>query len=241
MVQRLLAVLPFVLVSATAAAKDVKIRTGCNAATCQDAFESISEDIIAAVDYKAYGPAEATGISGVGVGVVMTYVPVDVKGDWQNVTGEEFSGLGIVGLQVTKGLPLNVDVGAFYTTIPETGVDVYGGELRYAILAGSTTSPALAVRGSWVTISGIEDFDVDSQSAELALSKGFGPITPYVGVGYVWGVCEPDPSTGLYEKKVRDTKASIGVRLSLGLFEFTPQVGQVGDNVTYGARLGFSI
>jgi hypothetical protein len=228
--------------TASAGAKDVEIT--CN--NCQQAFESISEDLVAAIDYKAMGPAEATGVTGIGVGVVATYVPIDVDADWQQVTGQDFSGLGLVGLQVTKGLPLDLDVGAFYSTVPGTNVDLYGAEVRYAFLAGSTTTPALSVRGSYVMVSGIDSFDLESKSIELALSKGFGPITPYVGVGYVWGEADPDDQYkqapyNLGTAKVEDTKATLGVRLSLALFEITPQVAQIGDNVTYGLRLGFSI
>lgn len=234
--KRILAVL---LLGATASvsAKDVEIT--CSG--CQAAFESVAGDLVATIDYRAMGPAEAAGVTGIGVGVVAGYVPVDDKNQWQTVTGQNFDGLGLVGLQVTKGLPFDLDVGAFYTTVPGTNVDVYGGELRYAFLAGSTTTPALALRASYVTVAGIDSFDLDSKSVELALSKGFGPITPYVGVGYVWGSADPDASTGLTEAKVEETKANIGVCLSLGLFEITPQVGQVGDGVTYAMRLGFSI
>lgn len=227
--------------TASVAAKDVEITPTCAGATCQEAFNSVAEDLVATIDYKAFGPAEATGITGIGVGIVGSYTPVDSEGAWQQVTGEDFSGLGLVGLQVNKGLPLDIDLGAFYTTVPGTNVDVYGAEVRYAFLAGSTTTPALTLRGSYVTVAGIDDFDLDSKGLELALSKGFGPITPYVGVGYVWGEAEADPSTGLEKAKVEETKASIGVRLSLGLIEFTPQVAQIGDNVTYGMRVGFSI
>lgn len=240
MSKRVLAVLLFG-VTASVAAKDVEVTPTCVGAVCQEAFESVSEDLIALIDYKALGPAEATGLTGLGVGVVMSYVPVDVEGDWQQVTGQDFSGLGLVGLQVTKGLPLNIDVGAYYSTVPDTNIDIIGAELRYAILAGSTATPALALRASYVTVSGIESFDLESKGLELALSKGFGPITPYVSAGYVWGSSDPDASTGLTEAKVEDTKATIGARISLGLLELTPQVGQIGDNVVYGLRLGFSI
>jgi hypothetical protein len=229
--------------AAPAFAKDVEIRCPtdpANRARCQAAFDSIAEDLVATIDYKGLAPAEATGLAGFGVGLVATYVPVDVDADWQAVTGQDFSGLGLVGLQVTKGLPLDIDAGVFYTTVPGTNIDIYGGELRYAILAGSTTSPALALRAAYVTVTGVETFDLESTSADIALSKGFGPITPYVGVGYVMGNATPDPSYNLDEAEVEDTKAFIGARLSMGLVELTPEVGQVGDTVTYSARLGFS-
>lgn len=220
--------------------KSVEIQPSCSSAACQQQFQSISEDLVAAIDYKAVGPAEATGLVGFGVGVVAGYVPLDVKSDWVAVTGQDFSGLTLVGLQVTKGLPLGIDIGAFYTEVPGTNVNIYGGELRYAILEGSAVSPAVALRGSYVTVEGIDSFDLESKAVDLSLSKGFAVITPYVGVGYVFGESDPDPSTGLTKVDVEETKAYIGARISLGLLEFTPELGQIGDNTVYNLRAGFS-
>lgn len=135
------------VLSLPAYGKSVEIQLTCTSANCQRQFQSVSEDLVATIDYKAVGPAEATGLVGFGVGVVAGYVPVDVKADWADVTGQNFSGFTLVGLQVTKGLPLGIDVGAFYTEVPGTNVNIYGGELRYAILEGSTVSPAVALRG----------------------------------------------------------------------------------------------
>jgi hypothetical protein len=230
----LLAVL--LLCSAQAAmAKDVDIEPGA----AQGAFDAVAEDLVAAIDYKAVGPAEATGIAGFGIGLVTTYVPVD-EDDWVNVTGSDFSAVGMVGLQATKGLPFDIDVGVFYATAPGSNVDVIGGELRYAFLAGSTVAPAVALRASYVTVSGIDDFDLDSTSFDLSVSKGFGPFTPYAGVGYVMGSADPDPAFGLDEAEVDETKFFLGARLSLGFLEFTPQFDQVGDATSYSLRMGFS-
>jgi len=237
MSKRLLAVLLFCAAPA-AMAKDVDIQTACTSVNCQDAFDTMAEDLVAGIDYKAVGPAEATGTLGFGVGLVGTYVPVG--DEWKTVTGSDFSGFGLVGLQVTKGLPLNLDLGAFYTTAPGSNVDVYGGEIRYAFLPGSTVAPAFAVRASYVTVSGIEDFDLDSKSVDVSLSKGVGPITPFIGAGYVKGAADPDPSTTLKKAEVDGGKYFIGVRLSLGLLEFTPQFSQINGVTTYSARMGFS-
>jgi hypothetical protein len=231
--------------AAPALAKDVEVNSASCGASCQAEFDSVATDLVAAIDYKALGPAEATGIVGFGIGVVGSYVPVDASASWQKVTGQDFSGLGLVGLQVTKGLPLNIDVGAFYTAIPGTNVKVAGGEARYAFLPGSTVAPAVALRGSYVKVMGIDSFSLDSKTVDLSLSKGLGPITPYVGVGYIWGSADPDAatqaSTGLSEAKVEDAKAYIGARFSLGLIEFTPEIATIASVITYSARFGFSI
>ncbi len=238
--RRLLAVVTLTMLSLPAFGKSLEIQAACLGAACQEQFKSVSEDLVATIDYKAVGPAEATGLLGFGVGVVGGYVPVDVKSDWGTVTGENFSGLALVGLQATKGLPLGIDVGAFYTTIPDTDVKILGGELRYAILEGSTVSPALALRGSYVTVDGIDSFDLESKALDLSLSKGFALITPYVGVGYVWGESDPKGFNGLQKVDVEETKTYIGARISLGLIEFTPEIGQVGDTMYYNLRAGFS-
>lgn len=223
-------------VSAAAPAKDVDL-SGCSG--CQDSFDAVAEDLVATIDYKAAGPSEATGIVGFGVGLVTTYVPVD-EDDWNAVTGSDFSGIGLVGLQVTKGLPFGIDLGAFYSTAPGTNVDVFGGELRYAFLEGSTVAPAVALRVAYVAASGIDDFDLDSTSVDLSVSKGFALLTPFAGVGYVKGSADPDPSFGLDEAKVEEAKYFAGLRLSLGLFEITPQFTSVAGVNAYTARLGFS-
>ena len=227
-----LAVLLLGVVS-VAQAKDVEIVCG----TCNTEFKAVSEDLVAAIDYKAAGPSEATGIAGFGVGLVGTYV--SVGDEWETLTGNDFSAIGLAGIQVTKGLPFGIDLGAFYATAPGSNVDVTGAELRYAILKGSTVSPALAVRLSYVTVSGIESFDLDSTAVDVSVSKGFGPFTPYAGAGYVMGTSDPDVAT-LEKVDVEEMKLYAGARFSLGFIEFTPEVDQIGDVTSFSLRTGFS-
>jgi hypothetical protein len=217
-----------------ALAKDVDI----DCVGCQAAFDVVAEDLVATIDYKANGPAEATGIVGIGLGVFGTYTAVD--DEWETVTGSDFSGIGLAGIQASKGLPLNIDVGAYYASAPGTDLKVYGVQARYAILPGSTVSPAVALGVAYSKLSGADDFELDSQSVDLSVSKGFGPFTPFAGVGYVNGTADPDASTGLDEAEVKETKLYAGARLSLGFLEVTPQVTKIGDATSFSARFGFS-
>src|SRR5438067_9726476 len=124
--RKVLWVLLLAVAANPALAKKVEIQQACAppspgaASPCQAAFDSIAKDLVATIDYKALQPAESTGVVGFGLGVVATYVPVDVKQDWKTATGTNFSGLGLVGIQVTKGLPLDIDLGAFYSPVPST-------------------------------------------------------------------------------------------------------------------------
>lgn len=211
-------------------------------ATLQADFDSIAEDLVAAIDYKAVVPAEATGIAGFGFGLILNYTPVDDEGAWTRATAgqADISEIGLVGLGVTKGLPLGIDVGVFYSEVPSTNISLFGAEIRYAILKGGTASPALAVRAAYSKVSGIDSFDLESKSIDVSVSKGFAFVTPYAGVGQVFGEADPNNVGTLKKADVEETKLFAGVRLGLGLFEITPEVEKIGDNTMYNLRLGFS-
>lgn len=213
-------------------AKDIEIVGGT-----PEQFESMSKDLVAAIDYKAVVPAEATGVAGFGVGLIFNYTPVEDETAWSDVTGEDIDTLGMVGLGVTKGLPFGVDLGAFYSKVPGTNVSVYGAEVRYAILEGGVASPAVALRGSYSKVSGIDSFSVSSNSIDVSVSKGFALVTPYAGVGYVKGKSDPDGASSV---DVEETKLFLGSRFSLGLMELTPEVQKIGDNTLFNLRVGFS-
>jgi hypothetical protein len=211
-------------------------------ATLQADFDSIAEDLVAAIDYKAVVPAEATGIAGFGFGLILNYTPVDDEAAWNRATAgqADISEIGLVGLGVTKGLPLGIDVGVFYSEVPSTNISMFGAEIRYAILKGGTASPALAVRAAYSKVSGIDSFDLESKSIDVSVSKGFALVTPYAGVGQVFGEADPNNIGTLKKADVEETKLFAGLRLGLGLFEITPEVEKIGDNTMYNLRLGFS-
>lgn len=232
--------LSFVAVPAQA---DTDFSIRCNA-DCQPAFENVIEDVAAALNYKALGPAEATGITGFGIGAFVNYTPTRNDADWRRLTGTDVDFVGMAGVIATKGLPFGVDVGVFYTAVPDTSVKAYGAELRYAILEGGIASPALALRGALARTSGIRDFDYDAFSVDLSLSKGFTILTPYLGAGYVWAEADPsgDAATlaGLSRVKVDEQRFFVGMRLSLLLLELTPEYERTGNNSAYNLRFGFS-
>lgn len=226
-----------ILASASAfAGTDFTIR-----APNQPDFRKVSEDIAAALNYKALGPAEATGLTGAGVGAFVVYTPVQNKDAWKRLTLTNVDAVGMAGIAVHKGLPLNLDVGAFYSKVPGTNVNVYGAELRYAILAGTPVTPALALRASATRTSGSDDFKFSTQGIDAEISKGFTLLTPYAGVGYLESTSDPNPKLLLRKEKISDSRYFAGLRVALGLFEMTPEIERIGDNTSYNLRLGFSL
>lgn len=220
-----------------AQARDLNIVT-----PSQSAFRGASEDAIAAIEYKPLGPAEWSGITGFEIAAIGAYVPAKHRDDWKTLTGQDVKELGLVGARLAKGLPFNFDVAAFYSGVPQYHVSIYGGEVRYAILPGSTVMPALAIRGAFDKVSGLNDFDLHAYSVDASISKGFAILKPYVGAGYVWGVSDPQgdvaTASGLHRENIRKGKAFAGMRISLGLLHITPEFETIGSNQSYNLNVG---
>ena len=207
----------------------------------QGAFKKVSENLVHAYSYKALAPAEATGLTGFGIGAFGSYMSVD-KDAWETLTGEDISGIGMAGIVAHKGLPFGVDLGAYYGYVPGAEADVFGAEVRYAILEGGVATPALAVRGSYSNVGGVDDIGVNSYGLDVTASKGFAFLTPYAGVGYVWGKVKTKGSVSatLDDEKVDDARLFVGLRVSMLLFELTPEYERIGSDDVFNLRAGFS-
>jgi len=142
-------------------------------------------------------------------------------------------------LHVYKGLPLNFDIGAFYSSVPTTNIKFYGGELRYAILEGGVALPAVGIRGAVTKLSGVSLLSLSTKSLDVSISKGFAMFTPYAGVGTVWVDSTPDSSTGLTKESFRQNKIFVGGNLNLGLMNLALEYDKTGSAPSYSAKLGF--
>lgn len=208
-------------------------------APTQEDFADVAEDVAALFNSKSLTPAEPMGITGFGVGVYAAYVETDNSNAWQGLVGEDIDEIGVVGLIAQKGLPFGIDVGLSYATVPSADANLLGVELRYALLEGSTVTPAIGLRGSYSSLSGVDDVDYDSYGLDLSISKGFGPLTPYAGVGYVWSTFEADPQFALDDEDVDESRLFIGLRLS-ALIGITPEYERVGDRDSFNLRFGLA-
>lgn len=214
---------------------DFEIQPGAT----QEDFESVAEDVAALLAPKSITPAEPMGIAGFGIGVFASYLETERSSAWQNVIGEDVDEIGMVGVIAQKGLPLGIDVGARYAWVPDSDVEMLGAEIRYALLEGSVATPAIGLRASYAKLEGIDEVDFDSYGVDLSISKGFGPLTPYAGVGQVWSELKPDSEFGLDKEKIDDTRFFVGLRLS-ALIGLTPEYERIGDRDVFNLRFGFA-
>lgn len=203
----------------------------------QPAFKTFSEDLGAALSYKAVIPAEPLGVTGFDLGLEVTSTKMrnlDIATNNSSLTS-----LVVPKLHVHKGLPFNIDVGAFYSSVPTTNIKLYGGELRYAILEGGTATPAVAIRGALTKLSGVSQLALSTKSLDVSISKGFAMLTPYAGVGTVWVDSTPNGIPALTKESFRQNKVFAGANLNFGLMNFAFEYDKTGPAASYSAKLGF--
>jgi hypothetical protein len=206
----------------------------------QSDFRNLSEDLGSALSYKAISPAESMGITGFDVGVEVTSTKLAKSAaKWKTLTGTDMSSVYVPKLHITKGLPLDIDIGAFASTIPTTGINLFGGELKYAVLPGSIALPAVAIRGSLTKLSGVKQLTLDTKSVDVSISKGFAMFTPYAGVGQVWTTSTPDAALGLKAEKFTQNKTFVGANLNFGLTNFAAEYDKTGSAESYNFKFGF--
>ena len=146
--------------------------------------------------------------------------------------------LPVPTLRVHKGLPFDIDVGVSYAAVPSSNVRVIGGELRWAMLAGSTVTPAVALRASVSSLSGVDQLKLRTTGLDVSVSKGFALLTPYAGIGTVRVKSETEASGG---KSPRELQSEQGVRWpepELRLDNLAFEGDKTGDATSYGVKFG---
>lgn len=206
----------------------------------QTEFRDLSEDLGAALSYKSVMPAEPLGVTGFDLGLEVTGTDITKSSAaLSKATGGStpVTTLYVPKLHVAKGLPFGIDVAASIAIVPTTNVRVVGAELRYALMQGGITLPAVAIRGSISSLSGVDQLSFNTKGLDISISKGFAMLTPYAGVGRVW--VNSSTNVGLADENFSLGKVFVGANLNLGLVNFALEADKTGDAKSYTAKLGF--
>lgn len=209
------------------------------AALNQGQFSDLSHDMTAVTTYKQLEAATSEGLLGFNLGFAYTLTNVAHQSAWDTASNSSISSVSLAQVNISKGLPFDFDVGGYYGYSPNTNIKVYGVALRYAILNGGVVEPALGIRATYNRLTGVNQLSYSNHSLDLTLSKGFGPITPYVGIGEVWVSSNPDASTGLQDESFNTNEVFAGFRLSLAVVNLTVEANRTAGNNTYGVKLAF--
>lgn len=143
-------------------------------------------------------------------------------------------------LVIRKGIS-KATISASYASVPDLDVQVWGAALDIPIIDGGLIKPTLAVRGVYSTLRGIDEFDAKSYGAELFISKGFGPVTPYAAIGRmrVTGDGIISPTLTLHDQADMN-RVTVGVRLSLLIPKIVIEATQADERV-YSAKVSFGL
>ncbi len=220
--------------AASAAEVEIRIPPGVNAST----FSSFSEEIGLAISYLPMAPAEPLGILGFDVGIELSAVHID-KGLWGQFTTSSSRPPSFVPfpkIHIQKGLPLSFDIGFVYSEVPSSNIKMYGGELKWAFISGNVALPAVAIRGSYTTLSGVNNFDLETIGADISISKGFAFVTPYAGYGQVWIDSKETITGSNFNESLSRSKPFIGAKISLAVINFVFEA-DFGAVPIYTARL----
>ena len=207
----------------------------------QRQFPLLSEDLGAALSYKPILPAEPLGIIGFDIGIEINATQLQNSAIFSlAASGESIDTLVLPKLHVHKGLPFGLDVGASYSAVPDSNIKLWGAEVRYAILKGSTVTPAVAVRGSYSTLVGVNQLKLATTGLDLSISKCFAMFTPYAGIGKVWVRSTPDETiTTLAEESFDVNKIFAGVNMNLAVINIAIEGDKTGDATSYGIKFGW--
>jgi hypothetical protein len=205
----------------------------------QAELANLAKDFTAVASYKSVAPAEPLGIIGFDIGAAVSATELDNSSIWKKA-GFEHGTVYMPTLRVQKGLPFDIDIGASLTAVPDSDIKLVGGEIKYALVPGGVALPAVAIRAAASKLSGVDELDLETRSVELTVSKGFLLVTPYAGVGKVWGSLTPN--TGNLRKETpRANKVFAGFNLNLGLANLAVEADRTAGNRTVSVKLGFRL
>lgn len=221
-----------------AAANDIKIPSGFT----QSQFDDLSRQVGLAISYTPMAPASPLGLLGFDVGIEATAVHIDAnKSFWTDAVGETPpSYLVFPKIHVQKGLPLGFDVGISYAKVPGTNIGLVAGELKWAVLKGSLVTPAVAIRGDYTKLVGVNDVGLADYGADISISKGFAFVTPYAGIGEVWISSKEKTDAVNFDKSTfTETKGFLGAKFSFFIVSFVAEA-DFSEVPSYSGRLNLS-
>lgn len=155
-------------------------------------YDSLIQDLGLLASWRQMGPAEPLGLLGIELQAGVNSLEKSGTAWDKAVSQGAPSTLMAPQIRVTKGLPFGLDIQARAGRILDTELNFQGLSLKYAIMKGTTLTPAVSLGAGYTKITGGADFDASALDFNASISKGFGPFTPYAGIGWTRTTLSPD-------------------------------------------------
>ena len=201
-------------------------------------FRSFAENIGSSQSHKALAGSDNSGISALNVGVELATAKVERHSFLEEYTSKDSPNtLYMPKFHVTTQQDDGWNAGAFYSSVPSSDIEIYGGELSYLMTSRHEYVPSLSVRGTYSQLTGYSDLSMTSTGVELSVSKGFSGLTPYAGVGTtrIDGEYQLDG----YSSSLTHNKYFMGLQFNLGLFSLSAEAEQTDEEATTRAKMGY--
>lgn len=202
-------------------------------------FEDFADNLSASQGYKALTDSAGPRALALDIGFDVATTKLDHDSSLKPYSSKSTPNiLETPQLHISTRYNDGFNAGAFYSSVPESDIQIYGGELRYSLMAAQRSYlPSLSVRGMYSQMIGMDDLFVTSTGLEFSVSKGFNAFTPYAGIGATWvdGEYELDG----YTSRLTQNKYFMGLQFNLGLFSLSAEAEQSGEESTIRAKSGF--
>lgn len=189
-------------------------------------FQKFSRVLGQAIFATPVQPARGTSLAGFDLGIAANIVNVDSNASYWLHSTQSGSNIlvhgnyvGVPRLVLAKGLGF-ATVSGTYAKVSNSNIKTYGGALDVPIIRGTLATPEVAFRGSYSTLTGIDVYKLKTYGAEVFVSKGFGPLTPYGAIGRMrtdanGSVTTPTFAPIVLSDRSNFNRYTVGLRLSL--------------------------
>lgn len=204
----------------------------------QGEFRQLTEDLGAAFSYKGLAPATALGPLGFDVGVGLSATDLRHGGLLARAGNGDPDAIVVPKVQVSKGLPFGLDLGAFVGLASNVDTVLVGGDLRYTLVDDRLALPAVGLRVSGTRLGEVGGLRVSTAAADLLVSKRLAVVTPFAGAGVV-RVRSRYAGDALAAETLTRNRFFVGLNVNLVLLNVAAEAEKQGDNSTFSVKAGW--
>ena len=200
-------------------------------------FKSFAENLSASQSYRSLSRSRSGSPDALNVGFEYANTEVKPKSFLEPYTPRDNPEILLIPkLHVNTGYGAGWNAGAFYSSVPDSDIEIYGGELSYSMASNYDYVPEISVRGTYSQVTGITDMFVTSTGLEFSVSKGFAGFTPYAGVGTTR--IDGDYLLEGHSQHLTHNKYFMGLQFNLGIVSISAETEQQGDYASTKAKMG---
>lgn len=213
----------------------------------QDEWNEFTRQFGHIIYFNPMASAKPLGTKHFDITLDYKFTPIDQTiGAWNNTFHHPDSthylgdAIAFPGLHARMGVSEKVDVGIYFSHAGPFGghYGFIGGEVKYAFLNDTEKGLAASVRGSYMQLISVKDFNFSNYGLDVSASKTIGKFTPYVGVaGTLSHSKEVTEKVNLSNENVFDARAIAGIEFKTKVLNLGAEI-DVSELTTYGIKIG---